>query len=335
MAADAGDVIPGHATDAGTRRFHARHAAAVVPDHARSWRGLSLSSVGIGTYLGALDDATDAGYAAAIARSLEVGVNVVDAAINYRAQRSERAAGRALAQGIVARDEVLVASKAGFLPFDGARPADAAAYFRATYLEPGLIPPGELVANCHSIAPRFLADQLARSRANLGLATIDVYYVHNPETQLDELDRPAFLARMRAAFTALEAAASAGEIRWYGTATWSGYRVAPTARNYLDLAELVELAREVAGDAHHFAFVQAPLNPAMPELATLANQRGRTLLQAAAELGLYVMSSASLHQGKLAATLAETRALAGLGTALVGTSRAAHVDANAASFRRS
>jgi len=327
-------VIPGHATPAGTHRFHARIEASVAPDHARPFRDLALSSVGIGTYLGELDDATDAGYTAAVSRALELGINVIDTAINYRAQRSERAVGRALAAGAVARDELLVASKAGFLPFDHVRPADPAAYFRATYVDTGLIPPDELVASCHSIAPRFLADQLARSRANTNLATLDVYYVHNPETQLDEVDRPTFLSRMRAAFTALEAAASAGAIRWYGTATWSGFRVPPTARNHLDLAELVALAREVAGDAHHFAFVQLPINPAMPEAISLPTQRGRTLLRAASELGLHVMSSSSIHQGRLPATLADTRTLPGLGTALVGASRPAHVDANAASFRR-
>jgi hypothetical protein len=139
---------------------------------------------------------------------------------------------------------------------------------------------------------------------------------------------------VRAAFEALEAAAAAGSIRWYGTATWSGYRVPPSAPDHLDLAELVALAREVAGDRHRFAFVQLPINPAMPEAVTAPTQRGRTPLQAAADLGLYVMSSSSIHQGRLAGTLGETRALPGLGTALVGASHPAHVDANAASFRR-
>ncbi len=327
-------MIEGHATDAGTRRFHARHAPAASPDHARPCRDLALSSIGIGTYLGPIDDATDAGYAAAIARALALGINVVDTAINYRAQRSERAVGRALAASGLPREELFVASKAGFLPFDGVRPADPAAYFRETYLDTGLIRPDELVAGCHSLAPRFLADQLARSRANTGLATIDLYYLHNPETQLAEVDRATFLARMRAAFEQLERAAADGHLRWYGTATWSGYRVPPGAPDHLDLAELVALAREVAGDGHHFAFVQLPINPAMMEAAWAPTQRGRTLLRAAAELGVHVMSSCSIHQGRLAATLPQTRALPGLGTALVGASRPAHVDANAASFRR-
>lgn len=72
----------------------------------------------------------------------------------------------------------------------------------------------------------------------------------------------------------------------------------------------------------------------MPEATTWPMQRGRTPLQAAAELGLHAMSSAPILQGRLADTLRKTRTLPGLGTALVGTSRPAHVEANAASFRR-
>lgn len=62
------------------------------------------------------------------------------------------------------------------------------------------------------MAPRYLQDQLARSRENLGLATIDVYYVHNPETQLGEILREDFVRQIRAAFETLEAACAAGTI---------------------------------------------------------------------------------------------------------------------------
>lgn len=327
-------MIAGHATAAGTRRYHARHAARVAPDHVR--RGpddLALSSVGIGTYLGAIDDERDAGYDAAIRRALAVGIDVVDTASNYRAQRSERVIGRVLASGVIARDEVFVASKAGFLPFDGSEPPDRAAYVKATFIDSGRVARADIVAGCHCIAPRYLAEQLAQSRTNLGLATLDCYYVHNPETQLDEVDRAWFRERMRAAFEALEAAVDAGSIRRYGIATWHGLREPPSSRHHLDLVELFEIAREVAGDRHHFACVQLPINPAMPEAFTAPTQRGMTVIDAARSLGLYVMSSASILQGRIVEALTAVRTLPGLGTALVGMSRASHVDANAATFR--
>src|SRR5262245_45392769 len=115
-------MIPAmRATATGTSRYHARHAASVVADHVRMLGDLSLSSVGLGSYLAPADDATDARYEAAVAHSLALGANVVDAAIVYRNQRSERAIGRALraaAAAGIARDEIVVATKAGFLGQD-------------------------------------------------------------------------------------------------------------------------------------------------------------------------------------------------------------------------
>src|SRR5262249_51682222 len=169
--------------------------------------GAAASTLGLGTYLGPEDGATDVLYQDAIVRALERGVNVLDTAVNYRHQRSERAIRTALSaaigRGVARRDEVVVATKGGFIPFDGGVPRD---YFAATYVETGIIKPGEVVKGAHCMTPRYLHDQIDRSRANLGLETLDVYYVHNPETQLGELDRAEFMTRVRAAFSALEEA---------------------------------------------------------------------------------------------------------------------------------
>jgi aryl-alcohol dehydrogenase-like predicted oxidoreductase len=281
---------------------------------------------------------------------------VLDTAINYRHQRSERAIGAALAaairRGAVQRDEVIVATKGGFLAFDGEVPPDPRAYFVATYVRPGIIQPGEVVGS-HCMAPRFLLDQLERSRANLGLETIDVYYVHNPETQLDELGRDAVRARLREAFAALEGAARDGKLGCYGMATWNGLRVDADAPGALSLAELVGLAREVGGADHRFRVMQLPYNLGMPEAFTRATQKLDggffSALDVARHLGLYVMASASLLQGRLAqglpaafadlvpglATDAQraiqfVRSSPGVGTALVGMKSVAHVDENAA-----
>jgi aryl-alcohol dehydrogenase-like predicted oxidoreductase len=331
-------TVAGHATAAGTARFFARHTDALELDHIRRLGELRVGSVGLGSYLGPSDDATDARYQAAVTRALALGINVVDAAINYRCQRSERAIGRALAGAT--RDEIVVTTKGGFLPFDGHRPDDARAYFQETVVGPGLARWDEIVAGCHSLAPRFLADQLARSRANLGLAAVDVYYLHNPETQLEEVDRRTFADRLRKAFEVLELARADGALVRYGVATWNGLREPREAQGHLSLSELVGLAREVGGEDHGFRVVQLPLNRRMTEAADLATQAGRTLLDAAADLGVYVMSSASILQGKLApdaaagqAALDWTRTRPGLGTALVGMSRIEHVERNAAVFR--
>lgn len=322
-------MISGFASEEGTRRFRARHAANTKPDHFRELAGLSLSSIGIGTYLGKDDDATDALYTEAVSMALERGINVIDCAINYRNQRSERAIGAALERAINAdawlgRDEVVVATKGGFLPFDGARPSNARNYFDETYVKTGVLRWEDVVGGCHCLAPKYLRDQLERSRRNLGLATIDIYYLHNLEMQLDEVPRAELERRVRLAFEALEAAAGEGKIRFYGTATWNGYRVPATDPGHLDLDRLLALAREVGGDAHRFRVVQLPFNQRMLEAKAFFEKA----------LGkVYVMTSASIMQGKLpdpAKALEFVRTTPGVGTALVGMKKPEHVEAIAA-----
>ena len=183
----------GFATEAGTNGYRRRLGKRADKAHFKTWKGLRLSSVGIGTYLGAEDDATDRAYEASVTRALELGINVIDTAVNYRHQRSERSVGAALralvAAGGIAREEVVLATKGGFIPFDGEVPANPGAYYTETYIRPGVLTAADVVGGCHCITPRYLADQLERSRANLGVDTIDVYYLHNPEMQLEEVPR--------------------------------------------------------------------------------------------------------------------------------------------------
>src|SRR5437762_3638643 len=111
-------MISGHATAEGTARYAVRFAGQVPGEYFRAFAdGLRLSTIGLGTYLGRDDAATDALYAGAVARAVERGINVLDTAVNYRHQPSERAIGAALARAIgagsVRRDEVVVATKGG------------------------------------------------------------------------------------------------------------------------------------------------------------------------------------------------------------------------------
>jgi aryl-alcohol dehydrogenase-like predicted oxidoreductase len=350
-------MLAGHATPESTSRYAQRFTGRVPAEHFRELAGgLRVSTIGLGTYLGREDDATDGLYRKAIARVLERGVNVLDTAVNYRHQRSERIIGAAVAdavgRGALRRDEIVVATKGGFIPFDAEIPADPGGYVQATYVRPGIIQPGDVVGS-HCITPRYLRDQLDRSRANLGLETVDVYYVHNPETQLDEVSRPVFLKRIREAFAALEAAIGEGKLRLYGAATWNGFRAEPSEAGYLSLPELVEIAREVGGADHHFRVVQLPYNLAMPEAFTRANQKVDgvfvSTLEAARRLGVYVMASASVYQGQLTRGLPPVvteylpglstdaqraiqfvRSTPGIGTALVGMKTLAHVEDNMA-----
>ncbi len=353
------DLIPGFATPQGTSRFRERFAGR-LPGHFREFRGLSLASIGLGTYLGDPDAATDALYRDALGRAIELGSNVVDTAVNYRHQRSERAIGQALSElireGKVQRDEVFVATKGGFLSFDGEEPADAAAYFRERFISTGLVNPSDVAAGCHVMSPAYLMDQIEVSRHNLGLETLDLYYLHNPETQLQRGTAEEFYDRLKAAFDALELAVSVGKIRAYGTATWNAYRVSPSAPEAVSFPKVMRLAEEAGGPAHHFRALQLPFNLAMLEALDPATQsidgKPAPALVAARSRGLMVFASASLLQGRLAQGLpAEiTRHFTGLDTdaqralqfvrstpgitaALVGMSRREHVEENLATAR--
>jgi aryl-alcohol dehydrogenase-like predicted oxidoreductase len=298
------------ATTAGTQRFQARTEQRLSDFQRTLPRNLSASALGIGTYLGDCTDAEDAAYVQTVRAAIAAGINVIDTAINYRCQRSERAVGHAVVEAIAAgevrRDELIVCTKGGYVALDGEPPASREAYelwLERELFATGLVAPEELVRGGHAIAPRYLAHQLERSRANLGLQTIDIYYLHNPEEQLLAVDRATFRQRMRAAFALLEERALSGEIAGYGCATWLGFRVAPEHRQHLTLAELIALARDVGGTTHHFRAVQLPVSLAMPEAARLPTQPlGRKLvplLEAADALGVGVVASASLMQGRL------------------------------------
>src|SRR5215472_9099748 len=245
------------ATLEGTKRFAEKWRGRAADEHFREANGLVISSIGIGTYLGQPDPRTDAAYTEAIVAAAESGINFIDSAINYRFQRSERSIGAALkqlaAKGI-SREELVLCTKGGYLTPDGAMPPDPNQYFFREYIQKGIFGAKDLAAGSHCMTPKFLKDQLGRSLKNLGVECVDVYYLHNPETQLSEISKAEFLQRVRAAFEFLESAVEAGEIRYYGMATWNGFRQDPRARDAMQLAEIAQIAQEIAGGIHHFRF---------------------------------------------------------------------------------
>ena len=341
------------ATREGTQRFKDRWKG--PPDHFHEAQALFISSIGIGTYLGEMDEQTDRNYEASISRAISLGCNLIDTAINYRFQRSERNAGAALKSMIeaatIARDEIVISSKGGFLSFDGAYPSNPSQYVQEEYISTGICKPEDIVASCHCMTPSYLESQLERSLKNLGVDCIDIYFIHNPETQLTEISRQEFLRRMIAAFKFLEKKVEEGRIQFYGTATWNGYRDNPGGRAFLSLEELIGLARNVAGESHHFRAIQLPFNFAMPEALLSKNQKfgsqSVSLLEAAHLQDMIVLGSASILQGQLARNLPGfvsrffadlstdaqrsiqfSRSTRGMTTALVGMSNPAHVDEN-------
>jgi len=345
----------GSATIAGTTRYRERFANVAADNHFRDAQNLIMSSLGIGTYLGNADDETDARYRDAVIHAVKLGANVIDTAANYRFQRSERSIGAALQllteKHGYARDEIVICTKGGYLPFDGAPPRDVRAYVDETFVKPGIAGFEDFVGGSHCMTPAYLQNQLEQSLRNMNIDCVDVYYLHNPESQLDHVSETEFYARLRLAFESLEESRSAGKLKFYGVATWNGFQVAAGAQGYHSLTRMESTAREVGGDAHGFRFIQLPLNLAMPGAFTLLNQKMNgediSTLEAATALNITAVASASILQGRVArgmppgmreqlgslATDAQmaiqfVRSTPGITTALIGMSSEEHVEEN-------
>ena len=311
------------------------------------------TSLGLGTYLGSPDPATDTRYIEAAQAFFQAGGTVFDTAANYRGGRSERALGLAFAE--LPRESFFVSTKAGYLPMgDGITEESQHDWFRRVLTEPGILTPGDVLGGCHAMTPKYLSYQLDMSCAALGVSTIDLFHLHNPEHQRPELGPEAFDHAIRKAFEACEGFVREGRIKAYGCATWNGFRVPPDSDEHLSLENLLHIAGDVGGPEHHFRWIQAPLNLAMPEAFIAPTQRfgGREmpLLEACQTAGIQVQTSASIMQGRIlrqiegqrgalaglfpgCATAAQmalqfTRSCPGVTTALCGMSRKAHVDEN-------
>ncbi|HEX3250409.1 MAG TPA: aldo/keto reductase, partial [Pyrinomonadaceae bacterium] len=293
------------ATAEGTSRYYERFAGRAANGHFRKQQELVLSSIGIGTYLGNPDETTDTNYTDAVVRAVQLGANVIDTAANYRFQRSERSIGEALQtlaeEHGIARDELLICTKGGYLPFDGAPPRNVREYVNETFVKPGIASFDDIVGGSHCMTPAYLQNQLDQSLRNLKLECVDVYYIHNPESQLQHVSEDDFYTRILDGFESLEKQRAAGKLAYYGVATWNGFRVAPDSGGHHSLLGMFAAAAEVGGEDHGFRFIQLPFNLAMPEALTIANENLQgeqmAVLEAAAGLGITVMASASMLQG--------------------------------------
>ena len=310
---------------------------------------MGLGSLGLGTYLGEADAATDARYTEAAAAFFSAGGKVFDTAANYRSGRSEVALGEAFKS--LPRERYFVSTKAGYLPMGDFRTQESPRdWFNRVLAGPGVLDPGDVVDGCHAMTPRYLRHQLGQSLAALGVEQVDLFHLHNPEQQRPTLGPDGFKTALRAAFEACEGFVQEGLIGAYGCATWNGFRVAPDTPEHLSLEDLLEIAKEVGGANHHFQWVQLPLNLAMPEAFTAPTQQfgghAIPLLQAAQEAGMRVQTSASMMQARILrqippklgaalgvttpaqAALQFTRSVPGVTVALCGMSRVEHVADN-------
>ncbi|MDH3677004.1 MAG: aldo/keto reductase [Nitrosopumilus sp.] len=299
-------MITGFATKEGTERFTKRSIADKT--NFKKFHNLIFSNVGMGTYLGDADDKTDKAVKNAVKQSILSGVNVIDTAINYRAQKAERAVGAAISELIqekkITRDEIFLCTKNGYLTNDADVKQEFWEYVKNEYAHKGVICEGDVSSGYHCMTVSYLRDQLERSLKNLGLNCIDLLYLHNPvEGQIKDVTRDQFLKNLRSVFELYEQKRQEEKIKFYGMATWECFRVDSDSPQFLSLQDTVKMAEEVGGKNHGFRFIQLPFNMHYDQALLTKNQMFDetkvSILEAASRLGIGVFTSVPFMQGRL------------------------------------
>jgi len=302
-------MITGYATPEGTKKFAERQNQDSHKNY-KNVHNLTLSNVGIGTYLGNPDTETDYIVQSAVKKSILGGINVIDSAINYRAQKAERSVGNAISQLIdnndISREEIFVSTKNGYVTNDGDIKEDLMQYVMREYGKTGIVKEGDISPGYHCMTLPYLNDQLERSLKNLGMDCIDLMYLHNSVEGQTHLPREQFLRHLKAVFEFYEKKRKEGKIRFYGMATWECFRVTQENPLFLQLSEVMDLAVQAGGKEHGFRFIQLPFNLMLDQAYMTKNHNvgGKTVsvLEAAQEFNLGVFTSVPLMQGKLLAT---------------------------------
>ena len=294
-----------HATPEATYRFAKRFAH--YKDFYARHDGLIFSKLGFGTFKKEpyKEENYTFDYKDALKTAIRSGVNVIDTAINYRYQQSEREIGAVLrelfANDEVAREELIICSKGGFVPLDFPFPKNPYLWINEHILEKGLACADEIELDQHCMTPAFLKDSLERSLCNLHVTCLDIYFLHNPETQLTKIGYASFLKKLEEIFSCFEEMVSEGKIKAYGIAVWNAFTYEEGNSEYISLEDIYDVACKVGGANHHFKYIELPFNIAKTNAYSVANQKMHdgnyyTPLQVAYKLGLGVISSSSLLQ---------------------------------------
>ncbi len=301
-------MISGFATSEGTKKF--AKLSGVNQANFKEFENLTLSNVGIGTYLGDADSITDELVTNAVKQSILSGINVVDTAINYRSQKAERSVGKAISELIkeekISRDQIFLSTKNGYVTNDADVQLGFWEYVKEEYTKNGILKEGDVTSGYHCMTPTYLSDQLERSLKNLGLECIDLMYLHNAvEGQIKDVSKEKFLENLKDVFELYEQKRDEGKIKFYGMATWECFRVPKDNPQYLSFEDTVNMAKKIGGENHGFKFIQLPFNLHYDQALLSKNQllgtNNVSVLEAAVKLGIGVFTSVPLMQGRLLA----------------------------------
>ena len=214
----------------------------------RDLSSFSVSPLAIGTHLGNMDDTDSQLYQASIEHGLINGINFIDTAINYRGMRSERDIGSVISRLIdrrtIKREEIVISTKAGIIPGDIDAELVPKDYLENMLLKPKIIHQSDLNIvdhHRHVLAPSYYQFAIEQSKKHLGLNTIDIHYIHNPEISMQVLGADEFYRQLRQLFFFYEEQVNKKNIRYYGFATLDGFCSDPDDNRYISLERVMNI----------------------------------------------------------------------------------------------
>ena len=291
-------MICGAATVEGTSSFAKRHQGFHFNTLGKTeWQ---VSPAGFGCYRVAAG--VDAHFDA-MNHALTGGINLIDTSTNYVDGASEQLVGQVLShmisEGGMAREEVVVVSKVGYL--QGNNYALSQERKQKGEPFPDLVLYGNGLEHC--IHPVFLEDQLKRSLERLGLETLDLLLLHNPEYYLGwaakqglSIDdaRETFYQRIHLAFEHLEGEVEQGRIQGYGISS-NSFPTSMGDQEFVSLERVCDIAHTVSNH-HHFRVIQFPMNLYESGAAIEENQdNGQSVLDIARTEQLGVLINRPLN----------------------------------------
>jgi len=315
--------MPGYATPEGTGKYVSKILGTGKSSNPSSAytllgsTGLTTSRLGFGGYR--VDIGSD-DHRHALEKALQEGCNLIDTSTNYADGGSERLVGTVLKdlirQGTIAREEIIVVSKIGYV--QGQNLTRAETREQAGRPFPDMVKYGDEIWHC--LHPEFLEEQLTLSLDRLGLQTLDVCLLHNPEyflsdaknrnvsvdpQKLEDL-RDEFYRRLQLAFAYLETQILAGTLRFYGVSsnTCTAKPDNPEATSVSRMLKAAQAAaQEAQRQASHFQVVQLPMNLLEPGALLTPNTgeaNSETVLEfaQAAKLAVFVNRPLNAIPGK-------------------------------------
>lgn len=311
--------LPGHATPEGTGHYVAKMLASGPSPRPTAHgygplgsTGLTTSRIGFGGYriAAGVED-----HRKALEKALQNGCNLIDTSTNYADGGSEQLVGTVLRdlirQGGVSREEIIVVSKIGYVQGNNLKRAEAREQAGRPF--PEMVKYGDDLWHC--LHPEFLEEQLTLSLDRLGLQTLDVCLLHNPEYFLTEaknrrlaMDSSALAAlrheyyrRIQQAFLYLESQIAAGRVCFYGVSsnTCIAPMDNPEATSFSQLLKAAQAAAQETGRSiHRFRALQIPMNLLEPGALLTPNtgmDGSQTVLDVAKEDGIAILVNRPLN----------------------------------------